>query len=424
MLLLACRRRAWARRFRSRRDGWSAARPRAAQDAGGLYAANTLGAAAGAVLAGFVLIPALGLRGIDVGRRRAERHRGGRRVCIARARPRDDLTAATPAGTGAGSRQPESKRTPSRVRPSERRRPGAAVAGRGRAWRVSGFASLTLQVVWTRLLVQILGPTTYAFSIVVAIFIIGIAGGAAIGARLAARVRSSRRSASRARMLISAGLALAAASAVDWALLTIGRDRRRDPTIQFADVLRARGAAGAGLLLPMTIAFGAAFPFAVAVAGGPRRQRSPSTSACIYASTRSARFSARCSPGSCWCPVIGLHLTIRARRRDRRHRRGRDPRCAPAAARGRVAGFALAGVGRRSRSRSLPQWDPLAAVERRLQVRARRCAGPSLETALDRRRAAVVPRRRDRHRGGAPAGRHRRRWPSTARSTPRTPATC
>ena len=39
------------------------ARQHAAQDAGGLYAANTLGAAAGAVLAGFALIPALGLRG-------------------------------------------------------------------------------------------------------------------------------------------------------------------------------------------------------------------------------------------------------------------------------------------------------------------------------------------------------------------------
>ena len=35
----------------------------AARDAGGLYAANTLGAAAGAVLAGFVLVPSLGLWG-------------------------------------------------------------------------------------------------------------------------------------------------------------------------------------------------------------------------------------------------------------------------------------------------------------------------------------------------------------------------
>ena len=35
----------------------------AAQEAGGLYAANTLGAAVGAVLAGFFLIPTLGLNG-------------------------------------------------------------------------------------------------------------------------------------------------------------------------------------------------------------------------------------------------------------------------------------------------------------------------------------------------------------------------
>ena len=37
-----------------------------ARDAGALYAANTLGAAAGAIVAGFVLIPALGLRGTTV----------------------------------------------------------------------------------------------------------------------------------------------------------------------------------------------------------------------------------------------------------------------------------------------------------------------------------------------------------------------
>ena len=55
----------------------------AAEDAGTLYAANTLGAAAGAVLAGFVLIPALGLSGIDVPRRGVEcdRRRAARIRC-------------------------------------------------------------------------------------------------------------------------------------------------------------------------------------------------------------------------------------------------------------------------------------------------------------------------------------------------------
>ena len=44
---------------------------------------------------------------------------------------------------------------------------------------LSGACALGAEVVWTRLLAQILGPTTYAFSTIVSIFIIGIAIGAA-----------------------------------------------------------------------------------------------------------------------------------------------------------------------------------------------------------------------------------------------------
>src|SRR5690242_4010892 len=91
------------------------------------------------------------------------------------------------------------------------------VADAASALGVSGFASLTLQVVWTRLLVQILGPTTYAFSTVVAIFIIGIAIGAAIASPLATRIRMPGIGLV-VSLVASAGLAIAAASAVDWAL--------------------------------------------------------------------------------------------------------------------------------------------------------------------------------------------------------------
>ena len=42
------------------------------------------------------------------------------------------------------------------------------------------------------------------------------------------------------------------------------------PDYQFADVLRREVLLVSALLLPMTIAFGAAFPFAVALAGGAR----------------------------------------------------------------------------------------------------------------------------------------------------------
>ncbi len=42
----------------------------------------------------------------------------------------------------------------------------------------SGFVTISAQVAWTRILAMIIGSTTYAFSIVVALFLIGLAGGA------------------------------------------------------------------------------------------------------------------------------------------------------------------------------------------------------------------------------------------------------
>src|SRR6185436_13109220 len=42
----------------------------------------------------------------------------------------------------------------------------------------SGFVTISTQVAWTRVLTMIIGSSTYAFSLVVALFLIGLAGGA------------------------------------------------------------------------------------------------------------------------------------------------------------------------------------------------------------------------------------------------------
>ncbi|HEU4794860.1 MAG TPA: fused MFS/spermidine synthase, partial [Pyrinomonadaceae bacterium] len=56
------------------------------------------------------------------------------------------------------------------------------VVDRARFWLVaafaSGFVTISTQVSWTRILTMIIGSSTYAFSIVVALFLIGLAGGA------------------------------------------------------------------------------------------------------------------------------------------------------------------------------------------------------------------------------------------------------
>lgn len=337
----------------------------AAREAGGLYAANTLGAATGAVLAGFVLIPALGLSGATwVG------------VAL-------NITAAVGALAIARGSLPTAHAAPA-VAPKKAEPKGSAprLPADGRPWLAalalgaSGFASLTLQVVWTRLLVQILGPTTYAFSIVVAIFIIGLAAGAAVGSWLASRVRSAAAGLA-IGMLMSAGLSLAAAASVDWALLTMAEIVAR-PGYQFSDVLSREVLLATGLLLPMTIAFGTAFPFAVALAAG-RDEAVTESIGRIYAVNTIGAIAGALLAGFVLVPEIGLHVTIRV-----------VAVIAGVAAvavlmragqgRGRLAGFALAAVVLAG-GIALPPWDRLLLSSGAYKYAAA-MRGPGLETSL------------------------------------------
>jgi spermidine synthase len=48
---------------------------------------------------------------------------------------------------------------------------------------ISGFVTISTQVAWTRMLTMIIGSSTYAFTVVVALFLVGLAGGACVVAR-------------------------------------------------------------------------------------------------------------------------------------------------------------------------------------------------------------------------------------------------
>ena len=56
---------------------------------------------------------------------------------------------------------------------------------------VSGGVSFMLEVLWTRLLSHIFGGTIYAFSIMLASFLFGIAAGGLIAGRLAGNQRQA-----------------------------------------------------------------------------------------------------------------------------------------------------------------------------------------------------------------------------------------
>jgi spermidine synthase len=132
--------------------------------AGRVYSANTLGAALGTAIAGFVLVPFVGVfPGLVVG---AIVNLGI--ALVAWFIGRHQETYSIPAG---------------------RHEPAPAAGARVLlfAMFLSGVAALMNEVGWTRVLSLVLGPTTYAFTLMLCAMITGIGVGAAVGSRLARR---------------------------------------------------------------------------------------------------------------------------------------------------------------------------------------------------------------------------------------------
>ena len=235
---------------------------RTAADAGALYAANTAGAALGAIAAGFLLIPALGLRGTTWIGVALNLFAAAGALWLARA------TGEVPASSAPPERVDKKARKP--IRPPRTSRlhlpsgsPGLAAA----AAALSGFVALIYEVAWTRLLALIIGPTTYAFATMAAAFITGLAIGSAAGTRIAARTKRADQWLA-ATLIACALLAVVAAwfAASRMPLIVAGEVAAPDASL--GSVVVAQAFRVGLLLLPMTFALGAAFPLALAVATG------------------------------------------------------------------------------------------------------------------------------------------------------------
>ena len=145
-----------------------------------LYAVNTIGAATGALLGGFVLPPALGFN-------RAYLLAMAVNVAIAglawRLSRVDGPTAArVPDMPAARRRHPQR-----RAGVSQRRPPAFSGAGADSpAWLLaavaclSGVCALGLEVLWTRMFAQVLQNSVYTFSTVLVVFLAALAAGSAI----------------------------------------------------------------------------------------------------------------------------------------------------------------------------------------------------------------------------------------------------
>ncbi len=134
---------------------------------GRLYAANTLGAILGTLAAGLVLIELLGLTGALIVGATCSGVAGVLAMLMARGAPIASQAVAS-------ARSATASVAGGAAQPASRVRLALAVAF------VSGLTSLGYQVTWTRLLASGTGNTTYVFTMILGVFLIGIALGAVL----------------------------------------------------------------------------------------------------------------------------------------------------------------------------------------------------------------------------------------------------
>jgi spermidine synthase len=156
---------------------------------GSLYAANTLGAVGGTLVTPFLLIPALGVTGTGL-------CAGAIQIAVAAAawaldRRDAPATSRRSLRSGDDARRPRSERS---AHATDTRLPGARDRDANDArlalalYAVAGGVALGYEVVWSELLVQFLSTRSYAFAVMLATYL----GGLALGSFLFVRRRPAR----------------------------------------------------------------------------------------------------------------------------------------------------------------------------------------------------------------------------------------
>lgn len=156
---------------------------------------------------------------------------------------------------------------------SEKRQmyPAARQSTPGASWvyvaiGLSGACALGAEVVWTRLLSLLLGGTVYTFSIILAVFLVGLGLGSSLGAFWGRATARPRFALGCCQLLLTAG--------VLWTALMLARSLpywpvnpslSRSPWFNFQlDLARCFWA-----ILPATVLWGASFPLALAAVASP-----------------------------------------------------------------------------------------------------------------------------------------------------------
>ena len=256
-----------------------------------LYAANTIGAIVGTAVAGFVLIELLGLTGaLLVGVACS-----GTAGIVALLLDRRSASSPSDAPPVVVSTAPAAVAAPSRRSGSRRLALSLAF--------ISGLTSLGYQVTWNRLVGAGTGSSTYVFTIILALFLVGIALGALLLGFLRPRVRPTT-------------LLIAVAQLLTAAFVIYGAAVLASPHLPFNGVapdfvksLQDFAWSTAVIVLPPTIVMGLTFPATAALLGDESGTEGEATGSLLAVNTAGSLVATFVLPFFV-IPLIGSPATL------------------------------------------------------------------------------------------------------------------
>ena len=261
-----------------------------------LYWVNTLGAVAGTMFAGFLLLPALGLRltiacavGLNV---------------LAGLVVLQILRGASSEGGESSEAEPALSSEPTEDLPQ---------AGRLFLLIVFGFVggtAIAYEISWTRLLATILGSSTYAFTLMLATFLGGIVLGSFFFERWAARGREVS-FATISRTQTWTGLAALLFLAFFQQLPTIVPPILRATHGTFGGLVLAQFVTSALAMLPAAIVFGFNFPAVVVLlSANARKAEQSATVGVAYAANTIGAIAGAVFTGFWLVPALGSFRVV------------------------------------------------------------------------------------------------------------------
>src|SRR6266436_5783931 len=218
-----------------------------------LYGLNTLGAVVGTALAGCFLIEYAGIRASLWGTALLNLALGVTALAVAR-----PLAPLPPSGDG----PVDAARLPT---PRLLRSVGLVLLG------LTAFASLVDEIAWTRVLVMIVGGSTYAFTLVLLVFLLGIGIGSRIVAHrsVAPSETAARAALAQAITAVGAGLLFVVSSALPRYIVAVFQAE----SLNAIERLLAMGLAVGGVVLVPAIGMGMTFPLLTDLVAPPGAAR-------------------------------------------------------------------------------------------------------------------------------------------------------